>query len=105
MTAEVALDLTNGGNRDGAWVWPESMPAWLRKHAEASDVQLYEMGVLHGAPVYLCSGDCCCFFSIDDTTFLDRFSLVSPDGAWCPGNNCPCHQMPTGQVGSYEDES
>jgi hypothetical protein len=93
-----------GGYNDGTWVWPVSMPAWLREHAIAHDVWLYESGTLHGSPVYLCNGDCCCFFTIDDTTFLDRFSLVNPEGEWCPDRNCPCHKMPTGEVGRYPDQ-
>lgn len=99
-----AVDLTKGGRGGDTWVWPASMPAWLREHAAAHDVQLYEEGTLHRCPVYLCNGDCCCMFSIDDSTFLDRFSLVSPSGQWCDGNACPCHLMPTGEVGRYPDE-
>lgn len=82
------------------WTWPTSMPPWLRELAAAHDVHLFERGFLHGAPVYVCNGECCCLFIIDDTTFLDRYSLVSPDGGWCSGNDCPCHAMPTGEVGA-----
>lgn len=105
QAAEVIAGLLGEGGRTGrydddTWVWPDSMPPWLRELASAHDVQLFERGFLHGSPVYVCNGDCCCVFIIDDTTFLDRYSLVSPTGDWCPGNTCPCHKMPTGEVGT-----
>jgi hypothetical protein len=97
----VDLDPVDGHYDGDTWVWPASMPVWLRELAAAHDVHLFERGRLHGSPVYICNGDCCCVFIIDDTTFLDRYSLVAA-GEWCPGLTCPCHTMPTGDVGTAE---
>lgn len=70
-------------------------PDWLQSLLDEHGVTVFPIGELNGGrTVWACNMDCCCWFVIDDNSFLDRWSYVNDDG-WCAGQtDCPCHNLP-----------
>jgi hypothetical protein len=79
-------------------------PTWLAELATQHGVTLAAFGrVASGDPLWACMGDCACWFLVDDETFLDRYSLVTTEGACPQHQQCPCHAFPTRKPGTQED--
>lgn len=75
-------------------------PAWLQPILAQHGVEFDHVGwFMDNRPIFACMGNCSCWFIIDDTIFLDRYSYVNEDG-WCQGQECPCHDLPRSDPGS-----
>lgn len=80
---------------------PPEPPDWVAAAAAERGVTLAYFGALSGpaaTPIWACMGDCCCWFVVDDSVHLDRYSLANT-GEPCQGQDCACHTMPLTKQG------
>lgn len=85
------------------------LPEWVRAMIDPLGVEFIVFGQLRGGndnTIWVCNGDCSCWFLIQDDMYLDRYSYVN-EGGWCQGQHCPCHDLPARAVrpGSEADLS
>lgn len=82
------------------------MEEWARELIKALDLCFAPWAILpNGSTMWACMDDCCsCLYIIDDTDYLDRYSLSTEDGPSCPSRQeCACHSLPPRRPGFDEE--
>lgn len=91
---------------DGACVSPAccDMEPWVLEIIERLDLNLIRWATLpNGILIWACMGDCSCLFTVDDTDFLDRYTLLLDDGTCLDTNVCACHALPRRNPANYPE--
>lgn len=91
---------------DGACVSPAccDMEPWVLEIIERLDLNLVRWATMpNGALMWACMDDCSCLFMVDDTDFLDRYTMLTDDGICRDTNECPCHALPRRNPANYPE--
>lgn len=71
------------------------MERWVLVLIERLDLNIVRWATMpNGRLMWACMDECTCLFIVDDTDYLDRYSMITDDGPCAAYQDCPCHVLP-----------